>query len=475
MNVYTGIGSIRKTTTIAILLLFAVSLYPVQGVAITIKEEEELSQKILLNIRNQLNFVDDPMINAYINQLGQRILAHFPPQHFRYQFYVINEPVYNAFATPAGHIFFNSGLIEAMESEEEFAGILAHEIAHVHARHISQKIDVSKKLNLLSLAGMAAAIFLGSQGHGDAARMASMGTLAAGQSAALAFSREDEIQADQLGLKYMQKAGYGGEGLMVMMKKIRMKNWYGSLIPNYLSTHPASEDRIAYIDTWIQTHQHLNTPENQQNEYEFRRMHAKLVAVYSPEDVARNNTEAAIKNDPLDSMANYGFGLYKLRTGNRGEAVYYLQKALERHPLDTYILSDLGKAYFQNGQYMEAKRALSDSLRVQPDNPDTLFYLGRTLMTLGENKEALLYLDKAIEKDVHYYPALFYLGKLHGQMGNMADAHYNLGGYYAYMRKLDTALYHLKKAADMTTDEKKKEKINDLINKIEGKEKKKKK
>jgi len=475
LNVCSGIKSIQKAITIAILFLFVVSLFPAQGMAITIKEEEDLSQRILLNIRNQLNFIDDPMVNDYINQLGQKILAHFPPQHFRYRFYVINEPVYNAFATPAGHIFFNSGLIEAMESEEEFAGILAHEIAHVHARHISQKIELSKKLNLLSLAGIAAAIFLGSQGHGDAAHAASMGTLAAGQSAALAFSREDEVQADQLGLRYMQKAGYSGEGLMKMMKKIRMKNWYGSLIPNYLSTHPASEARIAYIDTWIQAHQYLDTSENHQNEYEFRRMHAKLVAIYAPEDVARNKTEAAFKNDSMDAMTNYGFGLYKMRTGHRGEAVYYLQKAFERHPLDTYILSDLGRAYFQNGQYMEAKTALSDSLRIQPGNPDTLFYLGRTLMTLGENQDALLYLDRAIEKDIHYYPALFYLGKLHGQMGNMEDAHYHLGGYYAHMGKKDTALYHLKKAADMTIDEKKKKKINNLIDRIEGKEKKKKK
>ncbi len=464
----TGKTAAHKSFVIAILLMFVVSLFPVRGMAITIKEEEELSEKIFQNIRNQLNFIDDPMINAYINQLGQKILTSFPPQHFHYQFYVINEQVYNAFATPAGHIFFNSGLIEAMDSEAEFAGILAHEIAHVHARHISQKIELSKKINILTLAGLAASIFLGSQGMGEAAQAASLGTMAAGRSAALAFSREDEIQADQLGLQYLKKAGYGGEGLMEMMKKIRLKNWYGSVIPNYLSTHPASEDRMAYIDTWIQAHEYIDIPENPHNEYAFRRMHAKLVAVYAPEDVARNKTAAAIANDPADAMANYGYGLYKLRVGSRGEAVYYLQKAFEQHPLDIYLLSDLGRAYFQNGQYEEAQNVLSSALQADPDNPDTLFYLGRTLMTIGENKAALIYLERAIDKDVHYYEALFYLGKLYGQMGQMADAHYHLGGYYVHMHKRDTALYHLKKAADMATDENKKKKIDALIDKLEG-------
>jgi predicted Zn-dependent protease len=118
---------------------------PAPCFSITIQEEEELAEEMMKSIDRYVTFIEDDAINAYVDRIGREVLAAFPRQHFNYHFYVIEEPVYNAFATPAGHIFINSGLIGAMESEEELAGIIAHEIAHVHGRHISQKIERSKK------------------------------------------------------------------------------------------------------------------------------------------------------------------------------------------------------------------------------------------------------------------------------------------------------------------------------------------
>ena len=102
-----------------------------EGNCITIQEERELSREFMAVVRTQFPLIEDPIIVDYVNRLGQRILASVAPQPFDYQFHVIQEDVYNAFATPAGHIFFNSGLFAALESEEELAGIIGHEIAHV--------------------------------------------------------------------------------------------------------------------------------------------------------------------------------------------------------------------------------------------------------------------------------------------------------------------------------------------------------
>ena len=185
---------------------------------------------------------------AYVNNIGKRILSALPQQPFKYRFYVIDEDVYNAFATPAGHIFVYTGLLDAMEEEEELAGILGHEIAHVYCRHISQKIERSKKIGVATLAGIAAGILLGVGGAGEAASAVTMGSMAAGQTAELSYSRENEMQADQFGLKFITEAGYSASGLLKILKKIRSKTWFGSdQIPKYLMTHPAVEDRIAFI------------------------------------------------------------------------------------------------------------------------------------------------------------------------------------------------------------------------------------
>jgi predicted Zn-dependent protease len=175
---------------------------------ITIKEEEDLSRQMMAAIYNYFDIIDDPVVVNYVNDIGQRILATLPQQPFRYQFHVIKADVYNAFATPAGHIFVYTGLIDAMEEEEELAGIIGHEIAHVYCRHISQKIERQKKMGWASLAGIAAGVLLGVGGAGEAAQAVTMGSQAATQSAELAYGRGDEMQADQFGVELITGAGY---------------------------------------------------------------------------------------------------------------------------------------------------------------------------------------------------------------------------------------------------------------------------
>ena len=136
-------------------------LSPGLSSGITIKEEEELSRQFLGAILANFPIIDDPIVVRYINRIGKEILASFPQQPFKYHFYVIKDDAFNAFATPAGHIFIHSGLMAAMDDEEELAGIIGHEISHVYCRHISQKIERSKKLNMATMAGMAAGILAG--------------------------------------------------------------------------------------------------------------------------------------------------------------------------------------------------------------------------------------------------------------------------------------------------------------------------
>ena len=246
---------VQKIVAIGVIFILAMSsLVPPAVFSITVKDEEDMSRQILAMIHKYYDLVDDPSLVSYVNDIGNRILSTLPQQPFKYRFYVINEDVYNAFATPGGHIFVYTGLLDAMEEEEELAGILGHEIAHVYCRHISQRIERSKKLGVATLAGIAAGILLGVGGAGEAASAVTMGSMAAGQSAELAYSRENEMQADQFGVKFTTAAGYSASGLLKILKKIRSKTWFGSdQIPKYLMTHPAVEDRIAFVSSWLDT------------------------------------------------------------------------------------------------------------------------------------------------------------------------------------------------------------------------------
>ncbi|MDA8141209.1 MAG: M48 family metalloprotease, partial [Desulfobacteraceae bacterium] len=416
--------------------------------AISLKEEKQLSQEFMRVINRYYKLIDDPVITAYVNEVGQRLLSQMPPQPFAYKFHVIDEDVYNAFAIPAGYIFVNSGLFLAMDREDELAGILAHEISHVVCRHISQRIERSKKIELATLAGMVAGIFLGVAGGGaDASQALTLGSVAAGQSASLAFSREDETQADQFGLTYLYKAGYTADGLLEMLKKIRGKQWFDQT-PSYMMTHPAIEERISGIDSWMQsrgkeskkTLPPLCTPE------EFHRLQYRLRALYGDRDTTLQYFKSQLDQKPKDAGLAYGLGLTYNRLGNQPEAIEYLQKALAQNALDPMVLSDLGKAYFESGRLSDALRVLNGAVSLRGANTLGWFYLGRTQMELGDFAAAADAFEHTIQQQDDYAQAYYFLGQTQEKLGREPDTHYYLGLYYFLKGDDRNAHHHLVRA-----------------------------
>jgi len=459
--------SVRKIFVVCIMFIFAANMiFPKTATAITLKEEEEMAKEFLKVLRQHFQVIRDPLIADYVNSIGQKVLSAFPPQPFPYHFYIIKENTYNAFAAPAGHIFINSGLFEAMESEEELAGILSHEISHVVCRHISQKIERSSKIGLMTLAGIAAGIFLGVGGAGAAAANAlGVGSMAAGQSLSLAYGREDERQADHVGLKYLTKAGYSGTGLLKILEKIKEKEWYGpDVIPTYLSTHPAIDERIIHI-----RNQAGSNPGSQTPAPEFQRAHTRLFAVYGNENAAIKKFEEQIRKHPDDPIVNYGYALIMGRTGNRKTAVSHFKKALEKRAFDPHILKDMGITYFLDGQYPKALKTLEGSVSMEANNPDGLFFLGRTHMALENFNEAVSAFETLLEKHPDYKSASYFIGKAYGKSGKMALAHYHLGIYYKERKDLKNARFHLQKALKLTHDPYKKAEIEEML-KYVGKE-----
>ena len=465
---------IKRSGLRGIWIVLLITLWiPASASGITPKQEEELSREFIKVALKHFQFIEDVLLVDYVNQVGHNIVSVLPPQPFSYRFYIIKADVYNAFAIPAGHIFINSGLLAAMENEDELAGILAHEIAHVVSRHISDKIKRSKKIAAATIAGLVAGVFLGVGGSTEAAQAVTSGALAAGQSMSLAYSREDERQADQLGLRYLAKAGYSGRGLLSMMKKIRSKQWYDSTqFPDYLSTHPGSEERMGVIDSWLEQNSGKPVSAPPKKTYAFTRAHTRLVAQYGDEDSAFQRFKMEVEKNPEDPMAHYGYGLILARKGSLDLAVKQLQKALEKRAFDPFILNDLGRVYFLSGQYQEAARSLEGTVSLAPDNYEALFLLGRTQVELGEFKAARASFEHLMAVRPKYPRASYFLGKTYGRLGQLDQAHYFLGIYYKERGDRKNALFHLKRALTLMNDPRKKEQIETMLREIRKEKKK---
>lgn len=464
------IQKINIKLTVVVLIIFF--LVPDGAFGLTVKEEEDLSVKVMNAIVKHYEFVDDPVVVEYINSIGNELVAYLPEKLFTYHFYVIKADEFNAFATPAGHIFVNSGLLMAMDREDELAGILSHEIAHVYCRHISQSIERSKKIGMATLAGIAAGVLAGVAGNAEAASAITTGSQAAGMSAELAYSRDNEMQADQLGIEYLNEAGYSADGLLKILKKIRSKQWFGSeVVPTYLMTHPAVEDRIAYISSWLASHPENVALKSETIDPKFQRAHTLVLTRYGDEDIVMANLKAALRDHPDDPLAHYRYGLILARAGQREQGIEQIKIALEKKAFDTDILIDLGRIYYLDGQNDKALSLLQNVHSMKPEDPECILYLGRTLSDMGRFKEASANYQSLVEKYPQYDQGFFLLGQSLGKEGQLGDAHYYLGIFYLKEGDFKSATVHFKRALKYTegVQSERRQKIEQILAKLQKK------
>ena len=224
------------------LLLWAAScaVNPVSGqrelMLISESEEIQLGGQTDADVVRQFGIYQDQKLNAYINGLGQRMakVSHRP--QLAYQFKVLDVAVVNAFAVPGGYVYFTRGILATLNSEAELAGVMGHEIGHITARHSAQQISRAQ----LAQMGMAmGSIF--SETFGALSGLTGMGM----QMLFLKFSRDNERQADDLGVEYASKVGYDASQMASFFETLNRMNPHSdkSGLPSWFSTHPNPEDR----------------------------------------------------------------------------------------------------------------------------------------------------------------------------------------------------------------------------------------
>lgn len=424
----------------AAIIFFCGMITPETASSLTIKEEEELSVEFLEAVFEAYDVIKDPVIKNYINTVGQKIISAMPPQPLVYKFYAVRQDAYNAFAGPGGNIFIFSGLFCALESEDELAALLCHEIAHVSCRHISEMIKRSKKTNMATMAGVIAGILIGLGGAGTMGSALTIGSMAAGQSISLAYSRENEMQADQIGRTYLQKAGYNLHGLLSILKKIRSVDWFEAEgIPTYLKTHPATDERIMYLDNLLENREAPPTKKKPA----FERAHTRIMALYGDMDTALRLFKGRIEDDPDNSMAQYGYGITLNRKGNPKDAVDHLIIASQKNPNDPDIAIDLGIAYFMTGKYLKALKTFEKVSKSALGIEISRIYTGRSQMALGLYNQASETFFSIIEDAPDNVAAYAFLGESEGKLNRLASAHYYLGQYYVKTKHLQNAKFHL--------------------------------
>ncbi len=392
-------NTICRLFLVLVVFLAGCAVNPVTGrnelaiMNVTVEQEVKLGKSSYEQALQQMGGVyPDATLNAYVNRIGQRLARSSHRPELTYHFNVVNDSSPNAFALPGGFIAITRGLLVSMENEAQLAAVLGHEIAHVTARHSVQEIQRSTLLgttvNLLgSLAGESGYAELLTQVGGLTANLVGK-----------RYSREQEYEADRLGIEYLARSGYAVQGAIelqnIFIKKIENDN-----DPDWLSglfrTHPVSRERLQANRELInsqyaayQSQEGLSSNSYRQNSTSLQTTReaytlydrARESEANGQLDSAVETYHKAMQQAPDHGLLLTGLGMVYLRKEDMIPARRYLLKAVNVDPNYYQSRLGLGYIYLQNKQYQEAAQQLDSSLTLLPTVEGTFL--------LGEAEEA---------------------------------------------------------------------------------------
>jgi predicted Zn-dependent protease len=212
----------------------------------TPQELREYGAGMLQEMRAYELVVDDPLLSDYINALGYRLVASSDNPDPGFYFFIVRDEQINAFAAPGGYVAANAGLITAMQTEDELAAVLAHEISHVEQQHILRAFEDQKKMSIPIMLGMLGVILASAHRNDDTAAAAMMTGTSLIQQRQINFTRGDEAEADRVGIQTLARAGFDPlamAGAFQALQKVMRVN--GVDIPEFLLDHPLDTKRIA--------------------------------------------------------------------------------------------------------------------------------------------------------------------------------------------------------------------------------------
>lgn len=224
-----------RRSAVWLLLFFVTSC----ATPLSIEEERELGADVERQARKEFDFVHDEVIVGYVAALGNDLLRVMGPQPFEYDFYVVRDDELNAFAMPAGSIYVHTGLISKARNVSELVGVMGHEIGHVYHRHVAQNYRRQQTTGLLHTVGVIAAGVLGGGAAADAVNL--LGGIGA-MAYLNQFGRDAEREADAFAVRVLPKAGYDPSGITSFFETL--KDEYGEQGASFLSSHPATQERI---------------------------------------------------------------------------------------------------------------------------------------------------------------------------------------------------------------------------------------
>lgn len=330
-------------------------------------DEAQYGRAIMRDIRNSGQVVEDPLINEYINQVGSKVAAQTNDGDHDFTFFVIRDHRINAFALPGGYIGVHTGLLEATRSEDELAGVLAHEVAHVTQRHIARAIHANSRQSLISTAIMLGAMIAGAAGgSGDVMQAGMAVAQGSAAQAQINFTRSNEHEADRVGIAALADAGFDPYGMASFFDVMSRQNTRDpdERAPAFLMTHPVTSSRIAEARDRARNYDQVRSEDS--ISYGI----ARIRTIVDRFDTAKEAV-AHFERRPYqfqNELERYGRLLAYMRAGSYYKALDIIDNLMERNPKVIAYHIALGNAQLKLGRGKEGIDTFENAVDLFPRN-----------------------------------------------------------------------------------------------------------
>jgi len=389
------------------------------GSVISPSYERRLGQMFLKQVRHFSRIIDDPEVESYIQALGYNLSSHSDNTEQPFTFFMIDNPVINAFAGPGGMIGINSGVILNSESESEFAGVVAHEIAHVTQRHLARTFEEAKKFSLPTAAAMIGALIIATQdpAAGQAAITGIAGFNVQNQ---INFTRENEEEADRIGISLLAKSGYDPRGMPAFFERLqKISKFSQNNAPDFFRTHPLTTSRIA--DSRSRAESYPEKKFKNSHTYELIRYKLLVKTLKTPREAIlflRNRLEKNEGGLNEKLPIRYGLAHAYILDSAFAHANQQIKHLLKNDANDVSYLLLAAKLETEQSNYDSAFRIYKKAYGLYPDYKPVVMAYGRALMDVGKAKETRDIIKKYERHHSHDLNSYTLLGQAESMLGN---------------------------------------------------------
>ncbi|WP_158583496.1 M48 family metalloprotease [Salinisphaera sp. Q1T1-3] len=409
-------------------------------------EKNKLGAQVVYQLREQGAIVNDPQLEAYINRIGKRLVAHTNKPKGSIHYYVIKQDEINSFALPGGNIGIFTGMMVQTDSESELASVMAHETAHEVQNHIARQLAESKGDTIATLATAIVAAIAGAQagGGGDAAMAAIMGGMSHLGMQSISYTRANEYEADRVGIRILAASDYDPNAMSRFFAKLqRQSDLYGKAPPEILLTHPMAGTRMANAEE--RAAQYPNVPVHESAEYPYMRERARVLQANSIPVLLRYYRKR-LSNGDKSPADYYGYALVLDQQGRLQDAIDILAPRAKAHPeLLAWTLA-LASTETRAGNYHKASTLLEGAMKRFPDRDAAKLAYAENLTDQGRPGEMRNFMLSQPELLADYPQAQQLLARAAGDQHDLGEAYYRQARYYAMINDYPSAINQLRTA-----------------------------